>query len=298
MVEMAERAADDYERWEQQVAHTGYCAKPVRLTGKVKQVDRTTGEVRTTYDSDGEPNNTLLIACGDRRESRCPSCAARYRGDAFHIVASGLKGGKGVPESVAAHPSLFVTFTAPSFGAVHANRASGAVIYPCRPRRSGKCPHGIPRACWQRHVDGDPKVGRPLCMRCFDYQGQVLWNNRLPELWSRTPLAIRRALAELTGMTTREIEKTIKLSFAKTAEFQRRGALHFPRGHAPRRRGPSRALRPSARGVHQRHVRGGGEAGSSYGAGGVSHARWRHRTSALGRAARGAGHRGQRRDLA
>lgn len=227
MLEIAERAAKDYERWEQQVACTGYCAKPVRLVGRVRQVDRATGEVRTSYDTDGQPNNTLLIACGERRESRCPSCAARYRGDAFHIVASGLKGGKGVPQSVAAHPSLFVTFTAPSFGPVHAHRSTGRVVHPCRPRRAGKCPHGIPRACWRRHEDDDPKVGQPLCYRCFDYEGQVLWNNRLPELWSRTPLAIRRALAELTGMTTREVEKTIKLSFAKSAEFQRRGALHF-----------------------------------------------------------------------
>lgn len=227
MLEMVERGAHDYDRWEQQVARTGYCSKPVRLAGKVQQVDRTTGEIRTTFDSEGEPNNTLLIACGDRRESRCPSCAARYRGDAFHIVASGLKGGKGVPESVTAHPSLFVTFTAPSFGPVHAHRSSGRVIHPCRPRRAGKCPHGQPLACWQRHEDGDPRVGQPLCPRCFDYEGQVLWNNRLPELWSRTPLAIRRALAELTSMTTREVEKTIKLSFAKSAEFQRRGALHF-----------------------------------------------------------------------
>ncbi len=119
MGEVAHRAADDFGLWQRQVANAGYCAQPIRLVGKVRQVDRDTGEIRTTFDSDEEPDSTLLIACGDRREARCPSCAARYRGDAFQIVASGLRGGKGVPERVATHPSLFVTFRAPSFGAVH-----------------------------------------------------------------------------------------------------------------------------------------------------------------------------------
>jgi hypothetical protein len=46
----------------------------------------------------------LLKACGTRRESRCPSCAATYRADAYQLLAAGLKGGKGVPESVAGTP--------------------------------------------------------------------------------------------------------------------------------------------------------------------------------------------------
>ncbi len=74
--------------------------------------DPATGEVRTTFDSKDQPDNTLLIACGDRCEARCPSCAARYRGNSFQIVASGLRGSKGVPQSVKDRPSLFVTLTA------------------------------------------------------------------------------------------------------------------------------------------------------------------------------------------
>ena len=61
----------------------------------------------------------LLTACGNRRESRCPSCAATYRADAYQLVRAGLDGGKGVPDSIAGHPRLFVTFTAPGFGPVH-----------------------------------------------------------------------------------------------------------------------------------------------------------------------------------
>jgi len=225
--ELVDRAGNNYDRWIEQVGHTGYCVKPIRLVGRTEQVDAATGEVRVAYDTNKEPDGSLLIACGDRRESRCPSCAARYRGDAFQIAASGLAGGKGVPNAVADHPSLFVTFTAPSFGPVHAHRARGQATLPCRPRRAGKCRHGIPLACWQRHDGDDPKVGQPLCVRCFDYEGQVLWNARAPELWRRTTIAIRRALAHYAGVSTREIDKLVRLSYFRVAEYQRRGALHF-----------------------------------------------------------------------
>ena len=61
----------------------------------------------------------LLVACKDRRAAVCPSCARLYQADAWHLVAAGIRGGKGVPPSVVAHPQLFVTLTAPSFGPVH-----------------------------------------------------------------------------------------------------------------------------------------------------------------------------------
>src|SRR6185437_8743473 len=46
--------------------------------------------------------------------------AETYRRDAFQIIRSGLIGGKGVTPAVASHPAVFATFTAPSFGPVHA----------------------------------------------------------------------------------------------------------------------------------------------------------------------------------
>ena len=147
--------------------------------------------------------------------------------DAFQLVAAGLRGGKGVPETVTEHPMLFVTFTAPSFGAVHAHRSIGSVVHPCRPRRAGKCPHGIPRSCWRRHSDDDAEVGRPLCVKCFDYEGQVLWNALAPELWRRTTIYLKRSLARISGMTLRELDRMIRLSYVKVAEYQRRGAVHF-----------------------------------------------------------------------
>jgi hypothetical protein len=49
-----------------------------------------------------EPDELLRKACGNRREAICGPCAERYRGHAWQLVAAGLRGGKGVPESVVA----------------------------------------------------------------------------------------------------------------------------------------------------------------------------------------------------
>jgi hypothetical protein len=226
--EVVERAGHDYDRWAELVAQAGYCHHPIRLAGRVEQADRQTGEVRQVYDSDREPDGVLLKACGTRRESRCPSCAATYRADAYQLLAAGLKGGKGVPETVAAHPRLFVTFTAPSFGRVHTRKTQGRLVLPCHPYRQGaRCPHGLRDGCWHRHDDDDPRLGEPLCPDCYDAQAQVLWNALAPELWRRTSIALHRALGRLAGLQERELRRLVRVSYAKVAEFQRRGAIHF-----------------------------------------------------------------------
>jgi hypothetical protein len=226
--EVVDRAGPGYARWMELVAQAGYCHHPIRLAGRVEQADRTTGEVRTAYDSEREPDGVLLKACGTRRESRCPSCAATYRADAYQLLAAGLKGGKGVPDSIAEHPRLFVTFTAPSFGRVHTRKAQGRLVFPCHPyRRGARCQHGNRAGCWHRHDEDDPRLGEPLCPSCYDGQAQVLWNALAPELWRRTTIAAQRALGRLVGVGEAELRQLVRVSYAKVAEFQRRGAIHF-----------------------------------------------------------------------
>ena len=226
--EVVQRAGHGYERWAELVAQAGYCHHPIRLAGRVEQADRETGEVRQVYDSEREPDGVLLKACGTRRESRCPSCAAVYRADAYQLLAAGLKGGKGVPETVSRHPWLFGTFTAPSFGRVHARKAQGRLVLPCHPYRQGaRCPHGLRAGCWHRHDPDDPRLGEPLCPGCYDVEAQVLWNALAPELWRRTTIAVYRALGRLVGLQESELRRLIRISYAKVAEFQRRGAVHF-----------------------------------------------------------------------
>jgi hypothetical protein len=226
--EVVQRAGHGYDRWAELVAQAGYCHHPIRLAGRVEQADPTTGELRTTYDSDREPDGVLLKACGTRRESRCPSCAATYRADAYQLLAAGLRGGKGVPDTIASHPRLFVTFTAPSFGRVHSRRAQGRLVLPCHPYRQGAtCPHGNRAGCWYRHDPDDPRLGEPLCPRCYDAGAQVLWNALAPELWRYTTTYLDRTLARLVRVSEGELRRLVRVSYAKVAEFQRRGAVHF-----------------------------------------------------------------------
>jgi hypothetical protein len=228
LAEVVDRAGHGYQRWAELVAQAGYCHHPIRLAGRVEQADRQSGEVRQVYTTEGEPDGVLLKACGTRRESRCRSCAATYRADAYQLLAAGLKGGKGVPESVASHPRLFVTFTAPSFGRVHTRKAQGRLVLPCHPYRQGaRCPHGLRAGCWHRHGEDDPRLGEPLCPACYDAEAQVLWNALAPELWRRTTIALQRTLGRLVDLQEGELRRLVRISYAKVAEFQRRGAIHF-----------------------------------------------------------------------
>jgi hypothetical protein len=228
VAEAIARAGPDYDRWMELVAQTGYCAHPVRLRGRVDHADPHTGEVRTVYSTDREPDATLLKACGNRRASVCQTCSATYQADSFQLLAAGLRGGKGIPNTVVGHPRVFATFTAPSFGRVHSRKAQGLVVFPCHPYRQGaRCPHGVRAGCWHRHDEDDPRLGEPLCARCYQAGAQVLWNALAGRLWSRTTIYVYRALAQLAGMTEGELRRLVRVSFAKVAEYQKRGAVHF-----------------------------------------------------------------------
>jgi hypothetical protein len=225
-IQLLERAArDDYDRWLSTALQAGGCVQPIRLSGTVTDIDATTGEILHGLDTEGLPDKVIYVPCGDRRESVCPPCAETYRADTYQLIRAGLAGGKGVPESVSAHPCVFATFTAPSFGPVHTRVVMpGGKVARCRPRRKANyCPHGRRLSCGQRHNDRDACLGKPLCLDCYDYNSAVVWNAHAPELWRRTVIAIRRRLAKLA----REHGARVEVSYAKVAEFQRRGVVHF-----------------------------------------------------------------------
>jgi hypothetical protein len=101
-------------------------------------------------------------------------------------------------------------------------------VYPCHPYRQGqRCPHGRRVGCWQRHAANDPRLGEPLCARCYQAAAQVLWNALAGQLWSRTTIYLYRALAQLAGIPEAELRAVVRISFAKVAEYQRRGSVHF-----------------------------------------------------------------------
>jgi hypothetical protein len=81
--------------------------------------------------------------------------------------------------------------------------------------------------CWHRHEPDDPRLGEPLCAGCYDARAQVVWNALAPELWRYTTTYLDRALACLVGCSEGELRRLVRVSYAKVAEFQRRGAVYF-----------------------------------------------------------------------
>src|SRR4029453_3055867 len=62
---------------------------------------------------------------------------------------------------------------------------------------------------------------------CYQYTAHVLFNALAPELWRRTTIYLPRALAHAAGLTHRELRRRIRVRFAKVAEYQTRGAIHY-----------------------------------------------------------------------
>ncbi|WP_353943858.1 replication initiator [Streptomyces sp. HUAS MG91] len=202
-----------------QLSGLGGCTHPIRLDGHRTEhaLNTGTGEIGNVLhhlDSTALPAGHLLVRCNNRRSTRCPACAEVYRRDTFHLITSGLRGGKGVPERVAAHPRVFATFTAPGFGPVH-NRPTGPArtIRPCR--------------CGVLHDQEDAALGTPLDPGTYDYDAAVLWNAHAGLLWRRFSIYLRREVAKRAGLSQRTLRDYARVSFAKVAEYQKRGAVHF-----------------------------------------------------------------------
>jgi hypothetical protein len=245
-----ERAGRGYDAWLDHIWPAAACAHPIRLYGLIRHVDAATGEIVRTAATDTMPDRVIYKPCGNRRDCACPGCAETYRRDAFQLIRAGLAGGKGIPATVATHPAVFATFTAPSFGPVHArpvrvHTCTGKTTCrcksePCHARRDAQpCPHGRSMACWRRHSPDDSRLGQPLCLDCYDYPVHAVWNNGAGELWRRTKQDIERHLAALArrrgipfiqvprGDGTYRLVSPVRLSHGKAAEYQARGAVHF-----------------------------------------------------------------------
>lgn len=241
----------DYDKWIGHVRAAAGCTRPLRLTGSINTVNGA-GQVLNSRHTEQLPDGVIYKACGNRRASVCPSCARTYQNDAYQLIRAGLVGGKGIPESVASHPATFATFTAPSFGPVHTRyvrkhtcrnrKRCDCRAEPCRARTGNSaavCAHGVPVACFARHERGDRQLGTPICLDCYDYDHQAVWNLSSGELWRRTKQAADRHLRTLCrrrgipfvqvpndGGNTRYLPP-VRIAHGKVAEFQQRGAVHF-----------------------------------------------------------------------
>jgi hypothetical protein len=230
------RSGDGYFAWLDHIWHAAACTRPVRLHGSIRRIDTSTGELLRDISTARLPDGVVYKPCGNRRSSACPGCAETYRRDAYHLIRAGLIGGKGITPAIAAHPAVFATFTAPSFGPVHARPVRQHTCtdrshcscrpQPCHARREVEtCEHGRPLACFARHRRDDPALGQPLCPDCYDYPAHVVWNNQAGELWRRTKQAIERRLNQTARH--RGLAYGVRVSHGKAAEYQARGAVHF-----------------------------------------------------------------------
>jgi hypothetical protein len=105
---------------------------------------------------------------------------------------------------------VFATFTAPGFGPVHNRRTDGR---PCR--------------CGAHHDQDDDTLGTPLNPDTYDYEAAILWNAHAGALWRRFSIYLRREVAKRAGLSQRRLRDHARVSFAKVAEYQKRGAVHL-----------------------------------------------------------------------
>ncbi len=208
--QMVRRAASPgFNTWWAKVEDAGFCANPIHLAG--------TDELGREH--------RVFTRCNNRRAIVCPSCSDLYARDTWQLIHAGLHGGHhNIPTTVAQHPQVFVTLTAPSFGAVHTIRADGT----CHPRnlRAGNCRHERRAWCEATHRHDDPALGQPLCGQCYDYVGHVLFSWHAPELWRRFTIRLRRLLSYELRIRAEDPKHT-HISFMKIVELQRRGLPHF-----------------------------------------------------------------------
>ena len=94
--------------------HRGWAGGNLIRTAPRKRCGRDPAEISARWRrrTDQALNRRRSVVAGllCRRTARCRSCARWYRRDAFHLVAAGLRGGEGIPDSVESRPKVFATF--------------------------------------------------------------------------------------------------------------------------------------------------------------------------------------------
>jgi hypothetical protein len=217
VVQMVRRAASPgFQSWWHRAEGAGFCANPIHLIGT---------------DTFGRAHQ-VWTRCNNRRVVVCPSCSDLYARDTWQLIHAGLHGGHhNMPSTVAEHPQVFATLTAPSFGPVHTigDDTHSKHGRRCHDQgRSGyhRCRHGKPLWCSTIHSDDDARVGQPLCDDCYDYTGHVLFAWHAPELWRRFTITLRR-LIDSHQRAMGEAANSVRINYVKVTELQRRAIPHF-----------------------------------------------------------------------
>ena len=85
-----------------------------------------------------------------------------------------------------------------------------------------------PRHLRRGHLPSSPRGQFGLTLpAATTTTGSVLFNACAPELWRRFTITLRRMIARQAGLTNKALAAQLRVSFAKVAEYQRRGVVHF-----------------------------------------------------------------------
>ena len=169
------------------------CSHPVRVA--MKCADRSTGEIYL--------GRVIEKDCGSRLAERCPHCSEVYARDAMSVFNGGVESGE-VPVT----HYTFITFTAPGsqvFGRTHQRVVK---------ERKGKKPHVVRCSCKHTHREDDIRIGTPVNPDTYRYDLAAEFNAVSSRLLAITLQRLGRARGE-------------KLDYARVAEFQKRGLIHF-----------------------------------------------------------------------
>jgi hypothetical protein len=103
------------------------------------------------------------------------------------------------------------------------------------------CEHERDAFCFARHETSDERLGKPICLDCYNHEHHVVWNRYAGELWRRTKQAIDRNLSTIAKRrgiprvvigynTTTGRPLTVSpvhVSCGKAGEYQTRAVVHF-----------------------------------------------------------------------
>ena len=198
-----------FTTWWQRVEAVGFCANPIHLAGR---------------DELGREHQ-VFTRCNNRRATVCPSCSDLYSRDTWQLIHAGLRGGHhDVPATVADHPQVFVTLTAPSFGAVHTiSAASGCHPRGARPpsvHTEGRC------GAIAHTATAMPSSDNRYAVSATTTSGTSCSPGTLQSYGGASPSAfVDFCNASLVDRGERP-EHT-RISFMKVAELQRRALPHF-----------------------------------------------------------------------
>jgi hypothetical protein len=103
-----------------------------------------------------------------------------------------------------------------------------------RHKGASYCSGRLLMSSWRRssrreplRLQDDPALGTPLNPDIYDYEAAVLWNAHAGALWRHFSIYLRREVAKRAGLTQRTFRDHARISFAKVAEYQKRGEIHF-----------------------------------------------------------------------